>query len=236
MQKINEYGDYFLPAGDGHGADIASQRADELDEMAIARVQQLAIVGATPKVRALDLGAGRGAQALRLLRAGAGMAVACDLSDFSKDFYQSARDESGQARFLKLDLRSADWDEQIRIHSFPGQFDVIVFQRTLHYFEIEKAKAILQKTSTLMKPDARLYLSASGISSELGQGYDGQGKPLSLRFAELAPHMQSKHGIHSPVCLYTSQELSSLCEEAGLGVLEAQESRFGNIKVVAGKT
>jgi hypothetical protein len=80
---------------------------------------------------------------------------------------------------------------------------------------------------------SRLYLSASGLDSELGNGYTHRSSSLAARFYCLATEMADKHGIIAPVCLYRLEDLKGLCGEAGYSVVEAGLSAFGNIKVVA---
>lgn len=230
---INPYGDTLIQAGAGHGADIASQRADDLDNKAIAFVAELSSLGA--RAASLDLGASRGAQAKRLLDAGSTIAVACDLFDFSKEFSQHTQDSRGRKHFIQLDLREDDFSQKIFEASETSSFDVIVFQRTIHYFPHAEALIILCRIVDMLSKNGRLYISASGLLSELATGYPHAKTPLSERYCELSELMQKKHGILGPVCLYNQNDLAKLCSDAGLDVIEAQESSFGNIKIVAEK-
>jgi len=64
---------------DGHGVDIASNRADSLDKEA------LAYVAAHAGCAVLDLGCGAGGQSVRMVQAGARV-VAVDQFDFTGQF------------------------------------------------------------------------------------------------------------------------------------------------------
>lgn len=230
-QALNSYGDKLIQAGDGHGADISTQRQDELDRMSIARAVELAKMGKT--VRTLDLGSGRGAQTKRLLAAGATLGVAVDQADFSDQFYASLPAGDRIGVFIPLDLGDSNFPQKITKRAETSVFDIVIFQRTIHYFTHAQAGAILASIRDLMAPHARLYISASGMDSELGDGYGGRSAPLPERFAPLAPSMAAKHGIFPSVCLYSTEELALLCQKAGLRILMAQESEFGNIKIIA---
>lgn len=85
--QLNMYGDTLIRAAAGHGSDISSQRADELDELARARVNE--IVTGQGGCRALDAACGLGGQAIRLAQDGARV-IATDLHDFSPELASSA--------------------------------------------------------------------------------------------------------------------------------------------------
>ena len=224
----------MVQAGQGHGADIASQRADDLDLLAISRVQELTTAGL--HVRTLDLGAGRGAQTVRLLSAGAMSSVAVDLEDFSLDFANLLPSEGREkASFIQMDLSTPDLAKKIQKLTTVKCYDVIVCQRTIHYFPWQSAAIFVAQIAQLLVPGGRLYISASGLGSELGMGYEKTGTAPEARFGPLAQGMASKHGILAPVCLYTRDDLIAQCSTAGLHVISAQESAFGNIKVAAEK-
>lgn len=234
MTSINDYGDKLVQAGAGHGADIASQRVDELDALSIEHVRNMAHTGKL--IAVLDVGSGRGAQAARLLAAGAALSIATDREDFSREFFALAEHVGGgRAKFLRADLTDSLFNRNL-IQCAKGQsFDVVVFQRTIHYLPYSQARVALVRIAEVMTSKGRLYISASGLGSELGRGYAHREHSMETRFEILAEDMAHKHGILAPVCLYTCEELVELCESTGLQVLSVQESAFGNIKIVAEK-
>lgn len=62
---LNKYGDQPILLAAGHGADIASQRADDLNMMAIDHARSRS------SVFAIDIACGAGGQSLRLAQEGA---------------------------------------------------------------------------------------------------------------------------------------------------------------------
>lgn len=220
MKELNLYGDKpeFLAAG--HGADIASQRADDLDIMAIEHTRSLA------SAFALDIACGAGGQAIRLAQAGATV-VATDIVDMTAVIQAASAGVAGKVAFAKLDMRNLD---KLHVELLA---DVIICQRAIHYLPFSEAIGVIAGMKELLVQNGRLYLSASGIYSELGDDYVGRSVPLAERYAELAPAMRDKHGIHGPVCLYSEEDLAQLLFTAGLIPEKIFSSKFGNIKVVA---
>jgi SAM-dependent methyltransferase len=220
---LNGYGDRRILAGDtGHGVDVASQRADALDEAAVADVARRAAAGARPT--AADLGCGRGGQVARMAAAGARV-VGFDLDD------HAAEVAAAGGLFVRADLRSFAASRA----ALPlAPWDVVVSQRTIHYLPHGEAAALLRSLAAgRMAPGGGLYLSASGTASELSGGGYPLHLPLAERFAPLSPEMAAKHGILPPVCLYSVEELSALVEACGFRVVRAERSAFGNVKVAA---
>lgn len=226
---LNHYGDEFISAGRTHGADIALQRADDLDLAACDYVRQRQAMGYHPVI--LDMGAGRGAQAARMLAAGAERAVAVDLDDFSADFYSLCGPQASKAQFIASDFLAPGLGHRLSSIS-PDGFDAIICQRAIHYLQYSAALDTLRLLHSLCHKDSRLYLSASGLLSELGNGYAASQAPLAQRHAPLADEMAQKHGILSPVCLYTQEDLRDLAETAGFHVERLFSSTFGNIKAI----
>lgn len=83
-QAVNTYGDHRLLTDGAFGIDIAIQRADELDLLAIDRIRSLA-----GRRRALDVASASGGQAIRMAVAGADV-IALDISDYSAPFMHLA--------------------------------------------------------------------------------------------------------------------------------------------------
>jgi SAM-dependent methyltransferase len=219
-QPLNLYGDKpeFLAAG--HGADIASQRADDLDLMAIERTRSRA------STFAIDIACGAGGQAIRLAQEGATV-LATDIADMADIIQSVSAGLPGKITFSQLDMRRLD-----KLH-VELQADVIICQRAIHYLPFSDAIGVISAIKRLLAPDGRLYLSASGINSELGDGYAGCNAFLEDRYAELAPAMRGKHGIHGPVCLYSENDLAQLLINGGFAPETIFSSKFGNIKAVA---
>jgi 2-polyprenyl-3-methyl-5-hydroxy-6-metoxy-1,4-benzoquinol methylase len=225
MTSINLYGDTLIPAGKGHGADISAQRQDDLDGFALAYISEHS---AKTRLIVADFGAGHGAQAARMAKAGAQKVVGIDMHDFSQEDNYKLNNVS----FLQANLTSPTLFPQIE-SILGGGLDIAMSQRTLHYLTHTQAASFLDNLKANMNLNGKLFISASGLHSELGNDYPHRAGEIQTRFACLDNAMAQKHGIHAPVCLYKEIELVELCEKAGYRILKAYTSEFGNIKVVA---
>jgi hypothetical protein len=105
----------------------------------------------------------------------------------------------------------------------------------IHYLPYANALEALQWMYAVGSPACHLFISASGLGSELGQGYSAASTPVEERFATLAPEMAAKHAIEPRVCLYRVDELVTLLERARWHVIESFSSPFGNAKAIASK-
>lgn len=114
-----------------------------------------------------------------------------------------------------------------------GLFDVITCQRMIHYIPYDQALRVVRGLRKALCPDGHIYISASGIHSELGDDYHAAFAPVEQRFVPLSPPMAAKHGISGNVCLYSVADIAMLVETAGLRIKTAFASPFGNVKVVA---
>lgn len=226
---LNVYGDHASFTQDGHGNDIAAQRCDDLDAMALDHLCDLLSQRQQPLPQALDVGCGLGGQSLRMAVLGA-MVQAVDIEDRAEGIRTSCdvlQVPRACVRFARMGLEG--------ISSLDGSFDVIVCQRMIHYVRWQVALQGLKDLARKARPKARLYLSASGLPSELAQGYLDADRPVEERFAFLSIPMADKHHIYHPVCLYAQDELVALAELAGWKVERAFVSAFGNIKLCASK-
>lgn len=227
-KPLNTYGDVSRPTEAGHGMDIASQRADELDLLAVENIAaRMARSAGKPTVRALDIGCGHGGQAARMARAGA-QVMAIDVEDCAGKVDARMRAQGvadGRWAFRQMGIED--------VGSLEFKVDVCVCQRMIHYLRWGDALRALSSLRRVAANGAMLYLSASGLDSELGDGYEGQGIDLGRRFAMLRQDRARDHAIHVPVCLYRKDELAALAGEAGWRTQKAFRSDFGNVKLVA---
>ena len=205
-----------------HGVDIASQWTDELDLEALRFVVSPQI----PRRVALDLGCGAGTQGIRFGVLGC-KSVLYDLVDISErlERIRQALDLRG-LEFRQLDLRRATPED------FPAQTGIVYSQRFIHYLRFEEAARLLGALASRLCSGARLFISASGLHSELAEGYAHGAKPVHERFAELAEKMQAKHRVREPVCLYSKDELEGLMLARGFTAVRTWTSPFGNVKGV----
>jgi SAM-dependent methyltransferase len=225
MTQLNLYGDARNVTIGGHGVDIAAQRADDLDTAAL---EFLIKVGG--HARALDAASASGGQAARMAVAGADV-VALDIDDYTDacNAVAAAHGVEEQVRFVQHDLTHLDEAAAAAL----GEFDAIVCQRMIHYVPYSHAIDIVRRLKRLLRKGGRLYLSASGLHSELGDGYAAATAPVDMRYSPLSDEMVERHGINGPVCLYSVANLAQLIEAAGMRVERVYASAFGNIKAIA---
>ncbi len=210
---LNIYGDGKVLTKGGRGVDVASQREDDLDRAAIEFIR----ARSAPAV--LEIGCGLGGQSFRMAEAGA-VVTAMDMHDYSESIPAHDR-----IAFVQGDL--ASFAPAPDVH-----YDAIFSQRTIHYLPFGQAAAALRRlVENHLNPGGALFLSASGLLSELGHFYPHADLPVSERFANLSPAMSEKHGIHAPVCLYTCDDLTGLLMMCGL-YPKVWISPFGNIKAI----
>jgi len=219
--ELNLYGDKIVDTTGLHGADIASQRMDELDLEALRFA--VASSEALEKV-AIDLGCGLGFQGIRLAIL-EWRSFLYDMLDIH-DRIALVREVVGvqDLVFRKLDLRHASDDD------FPSTIGLVFSQRFIHYLRFEEASQLLAIVASKLHPLGRLFLSASGMESELGLSYAASEDPVEVRFDILAPEMQEKHAIYEPVCLYREEELQNLVLPHGFRAVRIWSSPFGNVK------
>lgn len=234
-QPLNLYGDALVDLAKGRGSDISSQRADDLDLAAVAFARKLMERGIRPACA--DEACGAAGQTLRLLEAGAD--VRCfDIEDFSDDVACAlalARERRGPgaptvgATFARRGLTDERELGELDL------YDIVCCQRAIHYLTREQAALALERIVSTMARGGKLFLSASGMASELSEGYEAGRGSIHRRFGPLAPAMAEKHGIRASVCLYSKGELVDLMLRAGLVVEDAWLSPFGNAKAVGRK-
>lgn len=210
-EALNIYGDKKVLTKGGRGVDVASQREDDLDRLAIEFIR----ARNAPSI--LEIGCGLGGQSIRMAEAGA-VVTALDMHDYSGMFPSSDR-----LTFVQGDLASFTPDPSVR-------YDAIFSQRTIHYLPFDQAAAALKSlVEGHLAPGGVLFLSASGLFSELGDLYPHAYRQVADRFAVLAPDVAEKHGIHAPVCLYTPIDMAELISACGL-IPGVWVSSFGNVK------
>lgn len=233
-KPLNIYGDRATFVAAGHGADIASQREDQLDGLALAEIRRRVALRPPLPVKAWDMGCGAGGQAIRMARNGA-LVTAIDSDPAAGKALADTiarSEEAGLARCV--DFRCFDIADLAAYDEGLPSPDLILSQRTIHYFPWDTAVGILSRWRSLALPGAHLYLSASGLDSELGgPGYADADKDVRQRFARITPALAVKHGILQPVCLYREKDMAKLFEASGWSTLQIFSSPFGNIKAVA---
>jgi cyclopropane fatty-acyl-phospholipid synthase-like methyltransferase len=181
--------------------------------------------GEAPRV--LDLGCGVFGQSRRLSRLGAEV-IAVDKNENLVPIYEAIRRCHPELRLSFYCAKVTEMDGA-RLGS---NFVAIYSQRMLHYLTYWQAKEMLVSVSRLLNATGRLFLSVSGLESELGDSYPHLNRPVADRFSELSFDIEKKHEIRNPVCLYTAVEFQKLLVSAGLEVTKIWKSEFGNVKAI----
>lgn len=206
----------------GFGVDVAVQRADDLDKKILSYIKN------EENLSVLDLGCGAGGQSIRMALAGAEI-IAIDVIDFTNKFNELVKihnlnDES--LKFRHGDIRNIS--EIVCNH----KFDIACLQRVIHYLTYQEALNLLRELRLLI--GKKLFISVSGINSDIGINYQHREKDISERHCYLDSERAELFNIKQPLCLYAKEEFQSLLEESGWRVEEIWVSAFGNIKAVCG--
>jgi len=202
----------------GTGMNISSLRKDELDNLAIADAIN------HPDSSALDLCSGDGAMALEFSRF-LQKVTAWDV--LRPSLVEEDPLGSQQVRIIQKDIRDVSFIPE------GSPFDIVLWQRAIHYLTYSEAINMLFRLKEWISPGGRLYISASGFDSELGENYRGKYSMIEERFDFLSTEMQEKHAISKRVCLYRISELVSILGKCGYMIDDFWYSDFGNVKVAA---
>ena len=208
------------PTEASFGFDVAIHRADDLDRLMIGDISRMK----RPVI--LDLGCGAGGQSVRLAQAGARV-TAIDIVDYSSQFaehQQLFQLEESALTYIQGNI--ADFT----LLTIGKTFDACCLQRTLHYLAYDDALELL---TSLKKPlEGRLYVSVTGLDSEIGSRYADKQKPIESRFCRLEADAARTFFITEPICLYTKAEFTELLIAAGWSVEKVWTSAFGNVKAI----
>jgi len=200
----------------GYGVDVSAKRADELEKRLLMVVQER--VRAGEQVCLLDLGCGAGGAAARLADVGATV-TGVDIHDFSSDW------SNLRGHFIQGNL------QQLTTMLAGQQFDYCLCNRTMHYLPYAEAAKVLVELRGLVREE--LYISFSGITSELAHEYDVRGHSVETRHAKLSAASQETFGIAAPITLYSEAEAIALMHGSGWKVTWSRTTDFGNALVVA---
>jgi len=220
---INKYGDKLLHTTGTHGADISSQRLDELDISSLIYALSLTEKNKT----AIDIGCGKGIHSIRLALLGINVHL-YDIMDISKqinDIKEVLSLNATSLIFNHLGIEYAKFESDIL-------FDIVYSQRFIHYLTYQEAMILMKKLYQHTRIDGQIFISASGMSSELSQNYSNYKEPINSRFGLLSSEMAIKHEIKEPVCLYHLHELEELLTSTGFKKVQIKLSSFGNVKAI----
>lgn len=192
--------------------------AGELEDMARKEVEKRCRLGNA--VSALVFGRDVGQLAVRLAECGSQVVVDAD---------------SG-----KLPARTGLRSLPVSLAALPAAgvlteapFDIVIGQLALHSIPYEQACKALCQLTQMLKIGGKLYLSAYGLHSMLGDHYPDSEKLVEERFARLPDSLASLFDLHGPVCLYSERNLITLLFKVGTPVLQSATGALGNIRAIA---
>lgn len=220
---LNDFDDRVIETTGAHGADIASQRMDELDEAAM----EYALDIRNGSVSALDLGCGLGIQGFRFSLVGIDTILVDILDITDRVETMNGLFDIGSLTFLQKDAR------ELTSSDFPDNLKLAFSQRFIHYLTWDEAHNLFNLLAESLRRDGRVFVSASGLNTELSDGYPHRDVPPEERFGRLEASVAEKHDIHRRVCLYERADMERLLTDTGFHVRSISESGFGNIKAIA---
>jgi hypothetical protein len=219
---LNLYGEKVGKLAGTHGLDISSQRMDDLDRKCL----QFALEQKSEDLAAVDLGCGLGIQGIRLALTG--------IKTLLVDTHPIGNKVKQLSELLELDtIQFLQKDARLLLpQDLPEQIQILYSQRFIHYLKFEEADALIGMMAQRMATGGRVFLSASGIGTELADGYADRDKAVHDRYSPLSEGMALKHQIHEPVCLYSEMDMKQLFKPHGFKEVLVWSSEFGNIKAI----
>jgi len=215
-KTINVYGDKDINKMALFGHDISSQRLDDLDRMA------LTCLLSENKKTFLDIGCGEARVGFAASMI-ADKAILVDVVDISEKVERFRSATNANIEFFNMDARSMTRGHVEKV-------DIAYSQRFIHYLRFGEAQSLLALIHGYSCSGSYLFVSASGIESELGIGYEGVHFPVENRYFPLTSLMSEKHNIHGSVCLYSEDDLRRLAVSSGYKEEKIYSSGFGNVK------
>jgi cyclopropane fatty-acyl-phospholipid synthase-like methyltransferase len=222
--SMNLYGDTLIPTTGIHGGDISSQRSDELDLDCLRLVEKRARVELS--TNALDLGGGLGAHSKRMARLGANV-VLIDLTDQSDNIKQFNAEKGHDAiHFYQWDVRDFKFSNEV------ANFDLVYSQRMLSCIRYHEAESLICRVREVCSPSVQYFLSAGGLSSEIGRSNTHCEMPIKNRWGFASGDLAHRHQILAPECPYSEDEFVCLLKSCQLTVVRSWTSPSGNPKAI----
>ena len=202
-----------------YGVDITSRRLDDLDELLLRDLEEYKNRTGS-EVMVLDAGCGEGGLSSVLLEAGYSV-DGVDVMEMEPAVFAGKKYAKG--RFFAADIRDFLAGEQES-----SSYTVIVLQRIIHYMPYRAAVMVLKKC--LERSECGIYVSFSGLESEIAKHYAHKDFPIENRFAVLSEVGQQTFSITEPLCLYSKDDVQCLITELDCRCEYFRTSAFGNHK------
>ena len=103
--------------------------------------------------------------------------------------------------------------KNINYRDFPKNIDFVYSARFLHYLTYKEAENLLRKFSKNMKSGAKIFITVSGINSDIGINYSCGENKISERNCFLSKSNQKRFEIKEKVTLYKKEELENLLKK-----------------------
>lgn len=207
-----------------YGVDVNKTRLDDLDRV----ILRDSLSEPFNKKTVCNMGCGESSLSVALCGIGH-FVYNYDRRDLH-DFFALTSELFQRQKFTQINI------SDIKKHNIPQRIDVVVFQRVLHYVPYSQAQNILRLVSHNTTPEGKIYISLSGLDSEIGQEYTAGQVPIESRMGTITSNNQDNFNITEKICLYSKEEAQQLIESiAGLRIQKIWVSQFGNIKIIIEK-
>ncbi len=204
-----------------YGVDVASYRLDDLDTLLLDDVEKIQERD-RGTVTILDIGCGAGGLTKALLEKQC-IVDGVDIADVAAEVFYH-KEFAKRARFFNEDMYD------FLVHNEMGypSYTCIVLQRVLHYVPYQKTLLLLKEC--LKRSEHGVYVSLSGIESEISRYYLHTEELIQNRFSYLNKIGQEKFCITAPICLYSKQDVKDIISTLDCTCEYYRMSAFGNHK------
>ncbi|MDR0735996.1 MAG: class I SAM-dependent methyltransferase [Zoogloeaceae bacterium] len=200
------------------------QVADELEQLVLREIALRARSNMPTCV--LDLRCGEGRHSVSMAELGARV-LAADAPELSGPVKNRAlaAGVGGSIRFAPIKKLPEDLPQ--------GPFDLAFCHHGISCLPYAAARQTLHAALKSLRIGGKLFISAYGLHSTLGENYAGVNMPIEQRFCKLTPTLARNYNIQDPVCLYSERNLVTLLFEIGGSVLRSFTTTHGTVKAVA---
>ncbi|MDR3323474.1 MAG: methyltransferase domain-containing protein [Zoogloeaceae bacterium] len=202
--------------------------SDGLEQLALEEIARRVRLNTPPRV--LDMPCGEGSRAVAMARLGADV-LAVDVPPLEGSVRGRAlvAGVADHVRFfstLKIGVAL--------LEALPeGVFDLVFCHYGIHPLPYGEAAQTLRGLLKRLRIGGKLFVSAYGLHSDLGEAYADADKPVAERYCRLTPARARSYNLPGSVCLYTERDLVNLLIHIGGGVLRTFTSTHGAVKGIA---
>ncbi len=206
-----------------HGIDISERRLDDLDK----QVLQFALGYKVGDKVAIDIGCGFGRVSIMLALAGFEVWL-FDKRDLSQHFAKVSEvlELGEKLKFFRKDI------SEITEEDLPKRYSIAIAQRVLHHLPFTHAKQLIGTVASKLGRSGRVFVSFSGLESEIAKGYGCRAEPVEQRYCKVNKENREKFEMTESVCLYNKNDVKKLFVGNSLVKEKLYISSFGNIKAV----